>query len=261
MVMFCILVLPIIWWFNTASPRTTVLAGSVCTFLATAIKLGLKPDLFFVTFIGQFIASIGNVILQILPGVISAVWFPPSEFAVSSAVAMGGFALGDALGYSVPPLVIIGPVNAYNTTSYPSDWANPNRTESNDAVEEVGKQIFWMFIGQAVWAFIFLLLTIFAFPAQPKHAPSVAEAKKRADTSPKLSVKETAKVYGRSIKSLVTNVPWVLLSCSGALGTGVFFSLSTLLNQIVKPTFSDQSVSLVPTKSLVSLVEKYANEK
>ena len=244
MVMFCVLVLPVIWWLNTASPRTALLYAAGLTFVAAAVKCFVGPNLFVVSFIGHFIASLPNIILLVLPGVISAVWFPISELAVASAIATGSFALGNALGYYLPPLIIRGPVNAYGTTSYPSDWSNPNRTESEEALEEVGHQILWVFLGQLVVAGMFLLLTIFAFPAQPVHAPSVAEAKKRLNLPLTLTINQTAKLYGQSIKSLITNIRWVLLTLSGGLGTGTFFTLSTLLNQIIKPTFSDQSVWL-----------------
>jgi len=112
------------------------------------------------------------------------------------------------------------------------------------ALDEVGKQLFILFIGQLIFGAIFFVLVIFAFPAQPEFPPSVAEAKKRATTRPEVSFGESIKVYGKSIMALLKNFYWVMLATSGGLMSGVFFAICTLLNQIVKPTFCDQTVSL-----------------
>jgi len=49
------------------------------------------------------------------------------------------------------------------------------------------------------------------------------------------------------ILALVKNKNWILLCTSGGLAVGTFFTFLTLLNQIIKPTFSNQSVNnLVP---------------
>ena len=43
--------------------------------------------------------------------------------------------------------------------------------------------------------------------------------------------------YLNSIARLLKSIPFVLLMISYGLNVGVFYSVSTLLNQIIKPTF------------------------
>ena len=180
-----------------------------------------------------------------MPAIVSAVWFPESELSIASAIAAGGLITGNALGYVVPPLIVQGPVDAFNGTDYPSDWASGDYPETEAAIEEVGAQLFLLFLIQACCVLVFFVFVIFGFPAQPEHPPSVAEGKKRATVRPKVAFKESVKVYGKSILELLKNFKWVMLATSGGLMSGVFFAICTLINQIIKPTFCDQSVSAI----------------
>jgi hypothetical protein len=78
--------------------------------------------------------------------------------AICTAIGTGAFALGNSLGFFLPTLIVKGPVISYGTQKYPIDWANPQYPQSQDAITEVGKQLFWLFLGQAAWAAIFFIL-------------------------------------------------------------------------------------------------------
>jgi len=78
------------------------------------------------SFAGQLISSFSNIFLFILPAVVSAVWFPESEVSIASAIAAGGLITGNALGYVVPPLIAVGPVDTY-PDGIPDNWADPDK--------------------------------------------------------------------------------------------------------------------------------------
>ena len=118
-------------------------------------------------------------------------------------------------------------------------WANG--TDGEDAIDEVTIQFFTLFMAQAALAIVCFLLTFFFFPAKPKYAPSLSQAKKRAVTN--TNVRQS---YQQTLYQLITTFRWVPIAIAGGMVTGVFFSILTLINQIIKPTFADQSVSLFP---------------
>ena len=44
-----------------------------------------------------------------------------------------------------------------------------------------------------------------------------------------------------SISTLLKDIPFLLLTLSYGLNVGVYYALSSLLNQLIKPTFQDDS--------------------
>ena len=128
------------------------------------------------------------------------------------------------------------PNQTYNTTAYPMNWANG--TDGEAAIDEVTIQFFTLFMVQAALALLCFLLTFFFFPAKPKYAPSLSEAKKRKDSNT-----NELPSYRKTLYQLITTFRWVPIAIAGGMVTGVFFSILTLINQIIKPTFADQSVS------------------
>jgi len=85
------------------------------------------------------------------------------------------------------------------------------------------------------------------FLAEPAYPPSISESK-RTEEVPNFSVKSCF----NGIKSFLTNANWVILSISSGLIVGVYYALLTLLNQIIKPSFSDQTVKISSTVPMVN---------
>ena len=77
------------------------------TACSAVLKCFVGPNLFAVSFLGQFFGSIGNIFMMVLPGVVSSVWFPQSEVSLASGIAYGSMALGNAIGYLLPPVMDI----------------------------------------------------------------------------------------------------------------------------------------------------------
>ena len=241
MISFCILIFPIIWWLDFHTLRAAHLWGSGLGMVAAVFKCFVRPDLWSLQFTGQCFSSVSNIFLCIMPAVMSAVWFPESELAIASGIGAGGLILGNALGYMLPPLIVEGPKQAYGNDRYPSDWSNSIYNESAAAIEEVGQQLFALFLGQAILNVIFLTLVIVAFPAKPEFPPSISEAKMRTTEKPQITLLQSVKQCLVTIRSFLTNFNWMMLTMSGGLLVGVYYSILTLLNQIVKPSFTDQS--------------------
>ena len=112
----------------------------------------MTPDLWIVSFIGAIFSAVANVFLYIVPGLVSSAWFPESELSVASAIAFGALGFGNAIGFIIPPLIVVGPQESYGRPDYPSDWSNSDKhPEAEAAVQEVQKQLFWLFLSQAIF--------------------------------------------------------------------------------------------------------------
>ncbi|XP_061602261.1 heme transporter FLVCR2-like [Cololabis saira] len=82
------LILPIIWLLDNRGIREVVLVGSAFNCIGAWIKLGsASPDMFPVTFFGQFVCSIATVFVLGIPSYLASVWFGEEE--VSTACSIG----------------------------------------------------------------------------------------------------------------------------------------------------------------------------
>ena len=84
-------------------------------------------------------------------------------------------------------------------------------------------------------------LTFLTFPAYPKYAPSLPDAKKRENKVNEKALGEV-KSYLAQLRGLITTYDWMAINISCAIEDGVLMSVLTLANQIIKPTYKDQSV-------------------
>lgn len=75
-----------------------------------------------------------------------------------------------------------------------------------------------------------------AFKDKPKHPPSQAQAALQDSLPEDFS-------YRRSIRNLFRNVPFVLLLVTYGIMTGAFYSVSTLLNQMILTYYQGEEVN------------------
>nr|KAF7421404.1 hypothetical protein H0235_009240 [Vespula pensylvanica] len=115
--------------------------------------------------------------------------------------------LGIAIGFLFPPILV------------------PNSDDL--AVVARGFQI--MFYIVAAFTSLILVVILLFFKAQPPLPPSPAQAVQRENDS--------AEDFIQSIKRLFTNVGYLLLLLSYAINVGIFYAISTLLNQIILEYF------------------------
>ncbi|KAG8240220.1 hypothetical protein J437_LFUL004680, partial [Ladona fulva] len=204
--------------------RFTTIIGSIGNCVGSWIKvLSVSPDRFYVTFIGQSIVAVSQVFVLSVPARLSAVWFGPEQVSSACAIGVFGNQLGIALGFLIPPMMV----------------------RNSENLEEIGHDLSIMFYTIAgLTSVIFLLIVIF-FRAEPEQPPSVAmltEREKRKEQKSRQGVEagadaaaepRTRNEFGQMIVRLAKNRGYLLLLASYGINTGVFYAISTLLNQVV----------------------------
>ncbi|PNF35121.1 Feline leukemia virus subgroup C receptor-related protein 2 [Cryptotermes secundus] len=177
--------------------------GALGTAAGSWIKVAsASPDMFVVAFVGQTLVAMSQVFILSVPARLAAVWFGPNEVSSACSVGVFGNQLGIAIGFLIPPMIV----------------------KNHDSLDEIGHDLSVMYYSVAGFTTVLLVLIILLFKAEPPLPPSLAQAEQRA--------KEDTNFVG-SVKRLVTNRGYVLLMMSYGLNVGVFYAISTLLNQVV----------------------------
>ncbi|KAF3823312.1 hypothetical protein GH733_010748 [Mirounga leonina] len=209
------LVFPATWLLDTRGLRLTALLGSGLNCLGAWIKCAsVQRHLFWVTMLGQCLCSVAQVFILGLPSRIASVWFGPKEVSTACATAVLGnqlltglviLQLGTAVGFLLPPVLV------------------PNTQNNTDLL---ACNISTMFYGTSAVATFLCLLTVIAFKEKPQYPPSQAQAVLQKSSPAEYS-------YKKSIRNLFRNIPFVLLLITYGIITGAFYSVSTLLNQMI----------------------------
>ncbi|XP_050806187.1 feline leukemia virus subgroup C receptor-related protein 1 [Gopherus flavomarginatus] len=216
MVAYVPLILPATWLLDTRGLRLTALLGSGLNCLGAWLKCAsVRQDLYPVTLLAQTVCAVAQVFILGLPSRIAAVWFGPKEVSTACAVAVLGNQLGTAIGFLLPPVLV------------------PNTVDDTDLM---GHNISIMFYGTAAVSTLLFLLTGVVFDEKPKFPPSQAQAVLQ-DVPPE------DYSYKQSIINLFRNIPFVLLLISYGMMTGAFYSVSTLLNQMIVTHYPGEEVN------------------
>ncbi|XP_077945982.1 choline/ethanolamine transporter flvcr2a isoform X1 [Gasterosteus aculeatus] len=208
------LFLPVTWVLDNRGVREVVVAAAAFNCIGAWIKTGTAaPDMFPVTFFGQFMCSVGTIYMG-LPSRLASLWFGEQEVSTACSIAVLGTQLGIAVGFLLPPILV------------------PNV----DDVEELASHIRIMFyISAGVATFIFILVII-VFQEKPEIPPTQAQAQSRNIAPGDYS-------YTASILSLLRNKPFMLLVLSYGLNVGCFYSISTLLNRMIIEHYPGEEVN------------------
>jgi FLVCR family feline leukemia virus subgroup C receptor-related protein len=202
-------VLPASWILARYGLRVTVLIGAFGTCLGSAIKCFCQsPDHFHILLAGQAISATSQLFIINVPPSLAAVWFAPGELSSATSVGVFGNQLGVALGFVVPPLLIV--------------------------VDNVGLGLSRLHMYQLIAASTVCLLLLCLFDKQPPTAPSAAqssEARGEASTSDHID----------TLRKLFGNRDFNLLFLSYGINVGVFYALSTLLEQMLNSRFPNSS--------------------
>lgn len=260
MASFIPLVFPATWLIDNTGMKNVALLGSGINAIGTLVKcFAIHPDYFWLAFIGQTISACAQCLILELPPKIAAIWFPTSEIATATSIGVFGNQLGVALGFLIPPMIIYGPVESFRGVptgkngsydgSYPDNWRNDTRwteTVTESAIVEVTSQIRYLFISFAVLCVSLFVLVLVLFKDKPVRPANRASVRRSQTTRTEPSERDESgqflnsiKEYAHSIVRLLKSGPFVLLVLSYGLNVGVYYALSTLLSQIIKPTFLD----------------------
>ncbi|XP_019963407.2 heme transporter FLVCR1 [Paralichthys olivaceus] len=216
MVAYVPLILPATWLLDRKGLRLTALLGSSLNCAGAWLKcVSVSPELFGVTVTAQVICSVAQVFILGLPSRIASVWFGPREVSTACATAVLGNQLGTAIGFLLPPVLV------------------PN---TPDDVELTGHNISIMFYGTAAVSTGLFILTVIVIKDRPPLPPSPAQAV-LPDSPPE------DYSYKQSILNLIKNKAFVLLLISYGIMTGCFYSVSTLLNQMIMTYYENQELN------------------
>ncbi|XP_066451157.1 heme transporter FLVCR1 [Eleutherodactylus coqui] len=215
MLVYVPLILPASWLLDTRGLRLTALLGSGLNCLGAWLKCcSARPDLFPVTVLAQLLCSVAQVFILGLPSRVASVWFGPKEVSTACATAVLGNQFGTAIGFLLPPLLV----------------------PRSDDIDVTAHNISIMFYGTAAVSTVLFLLTIAVFKEKPQYPPSQSQAVLQSCAPEQYS-------YKQSIINLFKNVPFVLLLISYGILTGSFYSLSTLLNQMITFHYQGEEVN------------------
>ncbi|MFT7803049.1 feline leukemia virus subgroup C receptor-related protein 1 [Arapaima gigas] len=217
MVAYIPLIFPATWLLDQKGLRVTALLGSGLNCMGAWLKsASVAPHLFGITMMAQVICSVAQVFILGLPSRIASVWFGPHEVSTACAMAVLGNQLGTAIGFLLPPVLV------------------PN---TPDDKELMGHNISIMFYGTAAVSTLLFLLAVVVIKDKPPEPPSRSQAVLRDDGP----LKDYS--YKQSIFNLFKNKAFVLLLISYGVMTGSFYSVSTLLNQMILAHYEGQELN------------------
>ncbi|XP_052748835.1 uncharacterized MFS-type transporter C09D4.1 [Galleria mellonella] len=202
MITYIPLIFPASWLLDKAGLRVTTIIGAFGTCAGSWLKVFSVPqDMFWLGFTGQTVVAIAQVFILNVPPRLAAVWFGADQVSSACSVGVFGNQLGVAVGFFLPPMLV----------------------RAQGTIEEIGADFQLMFYIVAAFTSVLFVLILLFFKAAPPTPPSAA-----ADLGSNLDSN-----FLQSIKKLLTNRNYVLLLISYGLNVGVFYAISTLLNQLV----------------------------
>ncbi|XP_014473180.1 PREDICTED: feline leukemia virus subgroup C receptor-related protein 2 [Dinoponera quadriceps] len=210
MITYIPLIFPASYLLDKFGLRYAVIFGALGTALGSWIKVfSVATDRFWITFLGQSLVAVSQTFILSVPARLAAVWFGPDQVSSACSIGVFGNQLGIAIGFLFPPMLV------------------PN----NDNVCIIEKGLRLMFYIVAAFTTVVLILILIFFKSEPPLPPSPAQAVQKREN------KENGEKFSRSIKRLLTNVGYLLLLLSYGINVGIFYAISTLLNQIVLQYF------------------------
>uniref|UniRef100_A0A8C6TUI6 Choline/ethanolamine transporter FLVCR1 n=1 Tax=Neogobius melanostomus TaxID=47308 RepID=A0A8C6TUI6_9GOBI len=216
MVAYVPLIFPATWLLDRRGLRLTALLGSGLNCAGAWLKCAsVRPDLFGLTVTAQVICSVAQVFILGLPSRIASVWFGPREVSTACAMAVLGNQLGSAIGFLLPPVLVPNTPDDQELTAY---------------------NIRIMFFGTAAVSTVLFILALAVIKDRPAKPPSQAQAV-LSDCLPE------DYSYRQSIYNLIKNKAFVLLLISYGILIGAFYSVSTLLNQMIMHCYQNQELN------------------
>lgn len=252
MLMYIPLVVPSTWLFERMGMRNSILVGSLGTSIGSLIKcFCCEPNRFYLLMVGQTIVATSQLFVLSVPPRLASVWFPDHQVSLANACGVFGNQFGIALGFVVPQLVL--------------------GDELTLTMRQIGSGLLALFVGIAAFSSTVTMLIVFLFDETPLKAPGLARLQQikqenavaEAGVQPLVLADDGAHPGGSSsslfggflalLKDLMTDINFVLLMVSYGLNVGVFYAISTVLNQMISPNWSNAN-ALVGQLGLVMVV-------
>lgn len=207
MVTYIPLMFPAMWLLDRYGMKITCSTGAFLNALGAIIKcFSVGKDRWLVAFIAQMICACAQSFTLGIPPYLAATWFSSNSVSTVTAVAVFGNQVGIALGFFIPPLLV----------------------PDVDDLDLIGARLRILYYSVAAVCIICFVLTIAIFQRRPPTPPSRAQ---------EIALQTLEQNYGQTLKRLLTNRWFLLLLLSYGLNTGVFYSISTLLNPVYMSYF------------------------
>lgn len=233
MVAYIVGIIPATYLLDTKGLRFSVLVGAFGNSLGSIIKcFSVNPNMFWLTMIGQTIVATSQLFVLNIPPLLAAVWFSEKEVSRATAYGVFGNQVGIALGFFVPGLLVPNFSSTDNSTNTNQTVTKTNITSIGK--DEVGAGLRTLFFGVAIFTTILFVAIVLFFKDRPPLPPSAAQANAQ--------VVNQNSSFLDSIKALATNPNFILLFFTYGLNTGVFYAVSTVLNQMVTGALGEEYV-------------------
>ncbi|XP_058808500.1 heme transporter FLVCR2 [Phymastichus coffea] len=208
MITYIPFIFPASYFLDRFGLRYAALLGALGTCVGSWIKVvSVSPNKFWIGFAGHTVVAVSQTFILSVPARLAAVWFGPDQVSSACSIGVFGNQLGIAIGFLFPPMLV------------------PDSKDNG----VIGQGLQLMFYIVAICTSVILLLLILFFKDKPPLPPSPAQAVQRES--------EASESFFLSIKRLVTNSGYLLLLLSYAVNVGIFYAISTLLNNIVLTHF------------------------
>ncbi|KAI5707958.1 hypothetical protein M8J77_013534 [Diaphorina citri] len=203
------LITPGSWFLDKYGIRESVIIGALGTCLGAWVKtFSLDPSRFWVTLLGQTIVACSQIFILNIPAQLAATWFGRAEVSTACSVGVFGNQLGIAVGFLVPPIMM----------------------GQGDDEASIGDGLATMYYSVAGLTSLLLILVLLFFQDAPPLPPSPAQAVQRSHD-------KDSGDFLLSMKHLLCNPGFLYLLLSYGINVGVFYAISTLLNQVVLSYF------------------------
>ncbi|RNA31816.1 feline leukemia virus subgroup C receptor-related 1 [Brachionus plicatilis] len=216
------LVFPAMFLLERKGLKLSCSIGAFLTLLGSLIKcFAVNPNLFYLAMTGQTFCAIGQAFTLGIPARLSALWFGPNEIGLATSIGVFGNQLGTAIGFVVPPRLV----------------------HKKDPVDVIEKNFYSIFITVAVLCAIFFILSLIFVSNQPVKAPSRAQLEVRKSAALRKDVNDFD-IFKESLKNLFKNFDYILVLVSYGVNTGVYYSISTLLNLIISNYYENENENI-----------------
>jgi MFS transporter, FLVCR family, feline leukemia virus subgroup C receptor-related protein len=103
----------------------------------------------------------------------------------------------------------------------------------SDSVEYMQTRFYYLLIPFAVLSGVSTVLTFFFVKDQPIKPPSLSQLEIQENKIENTNLKQDLIIFKQSLLNLFKNLHFNLIFITYGINTGIFYSISTLLNQII----------------------------
>lgn len=277
MLVYIPLVVPSTWLFEQMGMRNSILLGSLGTTLGALIKcFCCQPSRFNLLMFGQTIVAISQLFVLSVPPRLASVWFPDNQVSLANACGVFGNQLGIALGFVVPQLVLGDEIDSLDTIA--SGLFNlfigiaicsgsisllimflfdqsPSKAPGLARLQQIKQEN--------------ALAEAAVLPLVLDNSTAAVAAAATTTTTATTTVggslngnsgfigvgapRASPNSFGALLWDLLSDVNFVLLMASYGMNVGVFYAISTVLNQMIAPTWPNAN-TLVGRLGLLMII-------